>query len=47
MLTVDMNDGCVSGANSQFGAVIGIVPHYDNHNLQKENSSVHEDQKAI
>lgn len=31
----------------QFGAVIGIVLHYDNHDLQKENSSVHEDQKAI
>lgn len=31
----------------QFGAVIGIASHYDDHNLQKENSSVHEDQKAI
>lgn len=46
-LTADMYDGCVSGANSQFGAVSGIVPHYDNHKLQKENSSVYEDQKAI
>lgn len=47
MLTADIYDGCVSGANSHFGAIIGIVSHYDNHNLPKENSSVHEDQKAI
>lgn len=47
MLTADIYDGCVSGASSQFGAIIGIVSHYEDHNLQKENSSVHEDQKAI